>query len=359
MAQTETTDMNARKTFPLAALAVALGFGVSSQAHAYAYANGYLEIGNGTITVLPANWNTPGDLTGFGTCLAGDGINPCATLLNQSPSTSANAALVGGTGTTTNGATDAAVAVGTGSVFPGGSTPTNNAFSSEGASATDSYAWGDAQIVSQQAINLINPTNPDGSPNFTSYIETKQQGEANSTDATLGTSGGTTSSSSDATVYDLTVGTVGTQIAFQFDSTENLAASIVSPSTGVLATTTATTTLSITNADGSITYFEWKAGSTPTGSAGFFIGYSGLTNGYTGTQLSTTTPDTLTLNQSGTFSVLTGNLGVGNYKLAVRSEVVTSVQATTVPEPASLALLGIGILGAAGSRRIAARKRSA
>jgi hypothetical protein len=358
--------MNARKTFPLAALAVALGFGVSSQAHAYAYANGYLSISSGTITVLPADWNTPGNLTGFATCLAGDGTNPCATLLDVTPSSAATAGL-GGSGSTTNNATDALVATGTGSVFPSG-TPTNNAFAAQGSSTTDNYAWGDSQVVSQQSLcgvagspscSVDNPANPDGSPNFASKIATKQQGEANSTDATLGTSGGTTSSSSNATVYTLEVGTSGAQIAFQFDSTENLAARIVSPSTGVLATTTATTTISITNETGTITYFTWIAGSDPTGTSGSFIGYSGLSNGYTGTQLSTTTPDELVLNQSGTFSVLTGNLAPGSYKLAVRSQVDTSVQATTVPEPASLALLGIGILGAAGSRRIAARKRSA
>ena len=334
--------MNSNRLFralPIAAAVAALGLGGTEDAHAYAYAFSDLQINNGTVTAIPINTTA---LTGFGACV----LTSCA-LFDPVTSTSSAEAALGGSGTSTNDPVDTAVAIGTGSVFPGG-VPVNNSWALQGGSATNKYSWGDSQIISEQTLGTP-PALGDGSPNFASTISVRQIAEGNTTDPTLGTSGGTTTSQTDFET-DLTVSGAGARIRFDFDVIFNRLAEITLPSTGIQAHGTGSISVTINRVVGGVDVpvFVWFAGSNALGAAapctnGFALSSATLNN--TGT--------TGLITNSGSFSCVSDNLVEGDYRLVLRANANEVVQATTVPEPATLGLLGLGLgmLGFLGRRR--------
>lgn len=333
--------MNVRKLLPASAIALALGLGATGQAYAYAYAYGDLHVSELSVTVLPTGSTA---LTDFGTCVQAG----CAafTFPGNVNATSASASL-DGTGTATNGNLDALVALGTGSVFPDATTPANNSWTLEGASNSHEYAWGDAQIISEQSLG--NPAvNGDGTPNFASKIEVRQIAEGNVIDPSLGSSSGGTSST---TEFDVVVGAGGARIRFDFNAALDMLAEITAPNTGVQANATSRVTFTLIDADTEDQIFNWLVGSAVGG-----IGSALLSQAFDlSTQVSTNTLDSIAFSDSGVFAMVTNNIAAGAYKLIASARIEENVQADVVPAPGSLALLALGLIGAAGRARMTKR----
>jgi len=329
--------MNLLKTIPLAAAGLALGLGVNGQAHAYAYAYGQLFVTKGQVTVLPVDQT---DLDQFGTCV-GDFSDPCALADNPVPNTSASAAL-GGSGTSTNGGLNTAVATGTGSMFPGGA-PTDNSYTLQGASGTDKYSWADADIPSEQALGVPR-VNGDGTPNVTSYIETNQMAEANTTDDTLGTAGSKSQSNTVVEMY-VSVSSDGGRIRVDFDLAEELFAEITAPNQGVQASASSKFTVAINQCDASgdncnTNFMSWDAGNDASAT-----GVAVASNGFSSFDVGKTTPGSSSTGAlTGSFYVVSDNMAAGVYQLILTSNVDVAVQAD-VPAPATLLLLSSGMLG--------------
>lgn len=334
--------MTFKRLFPVAALGLTLGMGVNTGALAYSYAFADLQVFNGTLTVLPIGSTA---LTDFGACAAVG----CANVSATPTTTSAADASLGGTGTATSNIVDAPVALGTGSVFPDGSTPVNNTWIPEGPSNNVKYAWGDSQIISQQVLDPTNPVNPDGTPNITSAIDVRQVSEANTTDDTLGVANSSTSSQSEFTTFATVLGDGG-RIRFDFDAILQLDSAIVDPSTGIQSVASATTTVTITDEAGNIV-FTWSAGGAP-------LGGSVYSNGFSFSNLATNTQDVLSASRTGSFFAVSNDLAAGVYKVSLVATSTARVQAS-VPEPTTLALLGLGVLGLGASARRARRMRAA
>lgn len=341
--------MRFQRILPMTALGLALSAGISGQAHAYAYAYSFLTVTNGTVTVLP-----PGEtaLTAFGTCAA----VTCAEF-TTSPSTASTAeATLGGSGGGTSDNTDAGVATGAGSTFPGGA-PTNNTYTLQNPSASDAYSWADSVIDSQQAIDTVTPVNPDGTPDNTSFFETRQIAEGNVTDPTLATSGGGTRSNTEL-VTNVTVSGDGARVRVDFDAELDMLAEITAPNTGTQATATSNINVSIQECDddacsSTSAVFSWNAGSASASG----VGLAAVSNAFDASQSqSTVTPASVGFSDSGSFFVVTEDLTEGEYRFILSGTVSETVQAdASVPAPAPLALLATGLLGVVGSRRLLRR----
>jgi len=325
------------KTLPVAAaLTIALGgMGAATEVHAYAYAYSDLEILNGSVIVLAPGTTNPNT---FGACVSVG----CATF-GTPATTSAAQATLGGSGTSLSNSIDSLVATGTGSAFPDATTPVNNAWVLEGPSASVRYTWADSQVISQQELGAP-PVNLDGTPNITSFINTRQIAEG-STTGPLGTSGGSTTSATALTTF-LTVLGDGARVRFDFDLVLDMLAEIVAPSTGIQALASAGVQVQITDASNALV-FSWNVGSNPLGEAAF-------ANDFAFTNVSTTSPGSVSFSDSGSFFAVTEDLVAGTYELSLVAQVDERVEA--IPEPGSLALFGIAIVGLYGARRMRMRR---
>lgn len=295
--------MKISRILPVAALGIALSMGATQRAEAYAYAYSDLQVREGVITITNG-----------------------AVSLQPASKGSATAAL-GGSGTATNASgalADTAVAIGTGSTWPDGTTPTNNSWTLEGSSAAHKYSWGDSQIISEQ--NAIG-----------SKIATRQIAEGNTTDETLGTSGADTSSVTEVT---FAVGAGGGTFNFNFEAALSMLAEITLPHTGIQALATARIEIQIRDKDTDAIVFSWLAGNaTGTGVDG------AATNAFSFADVSVAaTGSSTSINGFGIFDVTSILLGEGVYNLSINATASEAVQANTIPAPGVLTLFGSGLV---------------
>jgi hypothetical protein len=340
MPNMERQMMTPKHLFPVAALGLAMGLGINTNAHAFAYAFADVRVFDASITFLPIDQT---DLDQFGTCLT----NSCASSGTPDTTSVAGAAL-GGTGDFNNSNVDAPIAFGDGSVFPDGTAPIENDFTAEGGSNGHKYAWADSQIVSQQTLGSP-PVNLDGTPNNASLLESRTAAEANSNDGTLAS--GTSKASSDTEVT-VTIGQGGARVRFDFSVELLQAAQITAPHDDTLAESIAQVAVTIKDEDEN-NVFRWELGSSPTGT----IGAATFGNDFVFPgEISTTSQDVLDGGTplSGDFFSVTGNLSEGIYDLTLSADVEVSAQAAPIPEPTSLALMGLGLLGLGG---VSARRK--
>ena len=331
--------MNKLKLLTLAAALGACGLGMSGAAQANAYAIATDGIKNGLLVALV---NGVPQL-----------VNGPFLVFGQPASSSSSAATLNGSGESKNSTTpppDAGASNGTGSVplrtnentF---TTLAGNTYYTPFGQLPTAYSWGDAKVVSEQSLTG-------------SAVEARNAAESNIPTSGFADANGTNSSST-AFTANITLGadcaTNDCRIDFSFLADPYMQTILDALAGGTVARSQLALTVTITEVGALIPTFAWA----PNGS--LLSGVFGGTEVFDSEDLNQTIQSLapgMTQTYSGLYGAdgylpyeaFTNALAPGNYTIGVTMVEHTDVKRTTVPEPASLALIGLG-LGILGFKR--------